>query len=256
MSDIDNITILHTGGASNSDQNASIGGVVSSVAVAAQSASGITNVTGVTIDGARGNTVGNGTLSFTNSTTTLTWAQSGGTAGTAVDVSADGTYYLKDIDDIATLEITVASASLPVSDQSDTIAVTNIDNNMFDDIAGVEGFVGDTEYRVFALKNTSGTTGFLVSLWIAAQPGGDSTLEIGLYTGGVNAAAPALTNESTAPAGGDVTFSAPATQATGLQVTLAAGDYQCFYLKRSIAAGEYAEVAGDVLQLGISAIAT
>ena len=254
MSDIDNIIILHTGGASNSDPDASLGGVVSSVAVATQTATGITNITGVVIASARGNAVGNGTLAYTSSGTTITWAQAGGGAGTAVNIGTNGTYYVKDVDGIATLELTVTAASLPGTNQSDTIAVANVDDNFFDDIAGVEGFVGDTEYRVFALKNTAASA-YLVSLWLASQPGGDSTLQIGLYTGGNNATAPTLADENTAPAGGDVTFSAPSTQATGLQVTLAAGDYRCFYIQRTIAAGEYAEVTNDVFGLGLSAIA-
>jgi hypothetical protein len=253
MSDIDNIIILHTGGASNSDPDTSLGGVVSSVAVAAQTASGLSNITGVAFgDIIRGNVTGDGTLDFDG--TNLAWDDGDGTLGAAVNVSSDGTYWLKDDDSIATVEVVVTAASLPVGAAGDTITIANVDNNLLDDIAGVEGFVGDTEYRVFALKNTAASA-YLVSLWIANQPGGDSTLEIGLYTGGNNATAPTLTDENTAPAGGDVTFSAPSTQATGLQVTLAAGDYRCFYIKRTIAAGEYAEVTNDVFALGLSAIA-
>lgn len=254
MSDVDNIKVFLTGGAANDDPNASLGGAVSSHEVLAQSASGLSNITGIAFgNGIRGNTVGAGTLAYTNATQTITWAQSGGAAGEAVDISADGTYYLKDADGIATLEITVTAASLPGTDQSDTITIANIANEKWDDISGVEGFNGDTEYRWFALKNTHATKTYLLKLWIHSQPSGNDTLQIGLYESGgtptKNTEASTLADENTAPSGTEVTFSAPADIASGLSITLAPGDYICYAERRDIVAGEYAEVTADVSAL-------
>lgn len=88
--------------------------------------SGASNITGVTIDFvSHGNTDANGTLSFINSSTSATWqAGADSAAGSAVDISSNGTYTLKSDTEDCFIEITVVSASLPTSDQSDTIQLS------------------------------------------------------------------------------------------------------------------------------------
>ena len=92
-------------------------------------ATGIVNVTGVTIDRALyANLEGAGTLRYKNGTTALTWQAPGSaTEGAEVDVSIDGTYVIEDGEDVnKALVVTVVAASLPGSDQNDTITLAYI----------------------------------------------------------------------------------------------------------------------------------
>jgi len=73
--------LYYTGGGSNSTLSSSIGGAISSVRVPNQSTTGLALVTGVTINDATGNAIGAGTLSYTSSTQTLTWADFGNSSG-------------------------------------------------------------------------------------------------------------------------------------------------------------------------------
>lgn len=85
-----------------------------------------TNITGVTVDyAASATTAGNGTLTFTFSGKTLTWAAQGDTAGAAVDVSAGGYFTLQSGTASHSIHITVAAAALPGTDKADAdIAVS------------------------------------------------------------------------------------------------------------------------------------
>lgn len=79
-----------------------------------------TNVTGVTLNRAEKScAVGDGTLSFTFATTSLTWAANGDSAGAAMDVSGGGDFTLESSTDGNALHITVDAGSLPGSDKSD-----------------------------------------------------------------------------------------------------------------------------------------
>lgn len=243
-----------SGGAANADPAQSLGGLKSSHVVLSQQASGLSNVTGVSVSNASGNATGAGTLTYTHTGTTLSWAQNGGAAGAAVDVSAGGDFWLEDADGIAAIKVNVTPGSLPGSDQSDALTISHVDNDVFDNISGLEGYNGMDDYRWLVVGNTHGSQSFLFNLWIAQQPTGAATLEMGLYTGGVNSDPPVLANENTAPVGGDVVFSSPADEGAALSLTLAAGDYVQFCLHRNIAAGQRAEVAAD-FALGYSVLA-
>ena len=86
-----------------------------------------TNVTGVTVNYAESTcTTGNGTLTFTFSGTTLAWkAQGDGTAGTAVNVSAGGTFTLQSGTANHSISVTVAASAIPGTDKTDAdIAVS------------------------------------------------------------------------------------------------------------------------------------
>lgn len=87
-----------------------------------------TNVTGVTVNYANAaTTAGNGTLSYTFATKTLTWkAQGDATAGAGVDVTAGGYFTLQSGTANHEIHVTVAAGALAGSDKSDTdIAVSS-----------------------------------------------------------------------------------------------------------------------------------
>jgi len=158
-----------SGGSGNTDPDLSLGGDMSSERVLSQSASGITNITGVTIAYASGNAVGAGTLAFNATGDTLTWTPNGGSAGAAVPVGADGKYTI--LGSAGFLLVTVVAASLPVGNQSDAITIANIANETFDDVTKAESFAGDVEYRCLYLTNTHDTDPFLdVVAFVPFQP--------------------------------------------------------------------------------------
>lgn len=157
------LEIRLSGGSGNTDPNASLGGVMSSERVLAQSAAAPTNITGVAINFAAGNALGNGTLTFTKATNRLQWTPFGGTIGTAVDISADGRYTIKGGgSNPGFVLVTVTFASLPGANQTDTnITIANIANELFDDVSKAESFAGDNEYRCAYLYNAHPTDSFL-----------------------------------------------------------------------------------------------
>ncbi|NOQ30254.1 MAG: hypothetical protein GQ570_03930 [Helicobacteraceae bacterium] len=258
---VSNLEIQLSGGAANSDQNASLGGIISNVRVLAQSTSGISTVTGVVIDDASGNALGDGTLSFTyNGGTgkTLSWQDfADGSAGSSIDVDVDGTYAIASSGG-GYLFVTVTSASLAVADQSDTITVTNVTNGTFDDISSSESFNGDTEYRGFYIKNTHGIdTAFGVKIWIDSQPVGADSLAIGVDPAGVGdgstgGVAVTIANEGVAPSG--VTFTTPGSQGAGILIgDLLPGQCAAYWQRRVIPAETTVKTLNDVSTLGFSA---
>lgn len=140
-----------SGGAANMDPDASLGGAVSGERVASQSASGISNISGVTIDYAAGNPEGAGTLEYFSADDSFIWTPFGSSAGDPVIVTEDGRYAVRG--SIGMLSLEVDFSALPVGDESDTITVANIANETFDDVAKSESFNGDVEYRCIYLKN-------------------------------------------------------------------------------------------------------
>lgn len=142
------------------------GGAIGAVRVLSQTATGITTLSGVTIDDAMGNAVGDGTLSFTYATTKLTWTPYGGSSGTAVDVSSDGTYAIQAANDGGYLEVTVVASSLPGANVSNTITIAGQDQKVFDDWTKDETDAGTTRHRCLYFKNTGAESLKSGKLWV------------------------------------------------------------------------------------------
>ena len=177
---IGDLKVRLSGGVSNTDPNGALGGAMSTVAgglVDSQTASAPTNVTGVVIDDAVDNALGNGTLTYTFTGDLLKWAANGDTAGADVDVSVNGVYTLFSATD-GYIVVTVTSASLPGSNQNDAdITIAHISNNLFDDISGDDSLAGDIEYRGIYVENSHATdTMTNVTIWIKDQPSGPDNL--------------------------------------------------------------------------------
>lgn len=254
------LEIRLSGGAGNTDPDASLGGIMSSERVYSQSASAPTNCTGITIDDGKSNALGDGTLAFTFSATTATWTPSGGSVGPAVDISVDGRYALEDSTGNQQIHITVVSASLPGSDQSDTdITIANIANEVFDDIAKQESLNGDTEYRCVYLYNAHPTDQALnTTIWRESDATGADTLSlaadlVGVGDGSTTGVADTVANESTAPDPA-LTFTAPTTFGTGIVLgTLNAAQAVAFWEKRVVPAETTVSTALDLSEIGIGA---
>lgn len=243
------LNLYLSGGAVNSDPQASLGGAKSSTEVLSQTAGSPTNVTGVMINYAAGNAAGDGTLAYTDSSTSLTWAGAGAGAGDPVDVSSNGDYLVED-DSGGYIEVTVTAGSLPGSDQSDTDITIAFDaENLWDDIDKLESFSGHTDYRCIYVQNDGAETIFSAKSWIAAQAGGDATFELGVDPAGKNSTGTSIGSETSAPAG--VSFSAADGEGSALSlgVDLGAGDYIALWIKRIVPASSTGNVATDVAVL-------
>ncbi len=127
-------------------------------------------------------------------------------------------------------------------------------NNLFDDVSSDESSAGDTEYRCIYVKNNHGSLTLQNAvIWIDTDtPSTDSDVDIGLGTSAINGTEQSVADEDTAPAG--VTFSSPASKATGLSIgNIPAGQHKAVWLERVISPGAAAfnsdsvilKVAGD-----------
>ncbi len=244
-----------SGGASNADPNAALGGVRSSYKVLSKSGTGISNITGVTVDDAPGSADGAGTLAFTASGKTLTWTPNGGTAGSPISLTGDGRYAIPG--SAGYLFVTVVDASLPVTDQNDTITVTQLANQLFDDISKTESYAGDTEYRCFYLYNAHSTDPFVgAKIYISTQTTGADDIAIGKDPAGVgdgstSGVATTIANEGTAPTG--VTFSAPANIGSAISIgQLNAGQSAAVWEKRTVPAATVTSTSNDLSALTIN----
>ena len=251
--------LYHTGAGANADPALDLGGDISSVRVLNQTTSGLSLVTGVTIDDALGNAVGAGTLTYTLSGQTLTWTPFSGSAGTPVAVAADGRYCIQGAGTLAgALFVTVVAASLPGSNTSDTITVANQTEKYFKNLTKAESLTGIIKYHCFAVKNIHASMSMIsVLAWIAANTPGQDNVTIGidpLAAGDGATTSPAvIANENTAPAG--VTFVNPTT-ITHADVlafgTLTFGQVRFFWLRQQVPANVSVATTADTLNLGLS----
>jgi len=120
------------------------------------------NVTGVVIDRiAAFNDLGVGTLEFIfnggGGSEALRWTAPGDTAGSQVNTPSDATYTLTSGDISKALRVTVTFASLPGSDQSDSITLTQPRHRFQGPILGAENAAGVIRYPAFFVKNGHAT---------------------------------------------------------------------------------------------------
>lgn len=244
------IGLFLSGGASNSDPNAALGGIISSTRFLSQNATGVT-MGGVTVNDAAENAIGLGTLAYLVSGQTLTWTPPSGAAGVAVPVGVNGTYIIRGAGTTAGyLRVTVVAASLPASNVSQTVTIANRDNNLFDDVTKAEALAGNINYRCIYIKNTHATdTATNVSLWIHQDSLGADTIAIGADPAGVGdgsttGVATTIINEATAPAG--VTFSQPLSEAAAINLgTFTFGTGRAVWIKRDVPVGTLVATADD-----------
>jgi len=178
----------------------------------------------------------------------LTWQPPGEGYGAQVDVSSNGEYVIEGYDGTAAIVVNVVSASLPGTAQNETVAISYIQEELFDDIESAEALNGDTEYRCIYFKNTD-TASRTVKIWLEALDTGGATIAYGLDPGGVNAVAQIIQNENVAPYG--VSFSTPADINTALSFTLAQNQYHPVWVKRNIAGGEKPQY-NDVMTMAVN----
>lgn len=250
-----------SGGAANTSAAASLGGAISTQTtglIVGRTTSGLSTVTGVVILDAPNSAIGNGTLAYTASGTTATWAGNGASAGTPVNIGSTGRYILQDSNG-GRLHISVTSGSLAVGNASDTITVAAKANGLFDNVSNAEALAGDTEYRCFYVKNAhSADSLYDVKLYIGSNTSGDDAIQLGLDLAGVGdgattGLADTVGDENTAPDPA-VTFTTAADLGNALSIgVLAAGECHAVWQKRIVSASTTNATTNDVSTLIVSA---
>lgn len=120
------------------------------------------------------------------------------------------------------------------------VVVTNVANNLFDDVSASESGSGDTEYRCFYIENANAAAKTLEAavIWIDALSASASTeFDIGLDPAAIGSTSTTtIANEGAAPVG--ITFSRPTTKATGLLIgNIPAGSKKAIWIRRTVSAG-------------------
>ncbi len=248
MADLADIQLLLSG------TDGTTGGAIGSNEVLSQTATyKTTAITGVTLADAAGNGIGDGTLTYTHSSTSLTWVPNNGGAGTAVDVvtDGDGTYVIQGSSDGGFIDCTIVGASLPTSNTTVTVTIAEDMNEIYDDVTKDESDSGVTRYRCIYYKNNSSDAKKAAKLWISSNTDGADTISIALDAAGLNATAATIADENTAPAG--ATFTAPSTEATALSIgDIPANQYYAFWVKQEVPAGTDTETLKNHFRLGHS----
>ncbi len=228
------LTGAATDGGAQTDPNLSLGGKRSGTILRSLNASALANVAGAVIVDASANCgAGNATLAFTAAGQTLAFTAPGDTAGAAVAVGVSGTYELYSGTPAKYLIVTVTAASLPAANASDTIALTNAIDNLFDSVGSGEAQAGRTEYRALIVKNDSAYTMYGMIVWLAQNtPFPSDEVQIGIETPVANAIQIVM-NETTAPTG--ITWSLAASEAAALTAgNLAAGATVGIWIRRVV----------------------
>ena len=146
----------------------------------------------------------------------IVWYLSGGAANTSPNLSLGG-----------------ARSSTIISDRAFA--------GLFGDVSAAQRLAGIVRYRCFYVRvQTANAYGLLapVRAWIAEQPAGDDLIAIGLDPAGKNGVATTIPDQTMAPAG--VTFSAPASDAAGIELSDAPyvnGDYCAVWVRDTVPAG-------------------
>ena len=255
---IGSLRLAYSGGATNEDQAASLGGAISTATNSKPKSQNTTvppTITGVVILDAMNNEPGAGTLAWNATSEALTWQPFGAVEGVGLAVTEDGVYTIGSSAGYLVVEVTYAS--LPGSTLQDSIVVSNAPNETFDNITANQSLAGYTDYRCFYVINDHPTeTAADVRLFVKKQPDGADTISLALDPNGLNASAsgPLADEEDSGEVLVGLSFSAPATSSSGIQLgDLGPGDYRAFWIRRTVPAETSSQVVNNTSALGISA---
>lgn len=169
-----NLVFRLSGGAANTTPDLSLGGAVSSTVMQAQQATAI-NMAGVGIAYSGGLTPGSThSIRHTIVSGTHYFELKDGTDvsyGPAVAVGESGTIYLAG-QNRGAVGLTITFGALGSVAQTEQFSVTNVKNNLFDDVTKTDALNGKVEYRCIYLYNNHPTESFLqVALFGYGQAG-------------------------------------------------------------------------------------
>lgn len=223
-----------------------LGGAITATELLSQTATLASSISGVTVIDAADNALGTGTLRFDASESAFYYDPPGGEEGAAVVVSGTGEIAVRGAGSTAGyIRLSITFGSLPVSDASRTVTITNDAAELFDDVLKSEALAGLVDYRCFYLKNTHATDAIAAAgIWIHADSVGGDSIAIGLDPAGVGATGATIADDSTPPVG--VTFSTPSTEAAALAIAaMDAGESIAIWVRRTVPAVTSTAVADD-----------
>lgn len=137
---------------------------------------------------------------------------------------------------------TAGTAATSLGDQISTTEMPDATlNALFDDVSGAENAASDVEYRCIFIHNSNAANALQsAAVWLSSEVAGGAAIAIGVDTTAASAigaaVAQALTvaDESTAPSG--VSFSSPASFATGVALgDIPAGYCRAIWVRRTAA---------------------
>jgi hypothetical protein len=223
-----------SGGASQTDPNASLGGIMSSETIKSQGQTGL-GIAGITFIDGFSNPENVGTLQL-RAGPTLRWVPAGDAFLNEAGVATDGRYSLHSVGGSAIL-LDVITASLPAPDVDDVLTMANIRNELFDNISSTEAWQGSVDYRCIFITNVHPSITFnTVKIWVEQQPLGEDTLRLGYNSAKKNLDAEVIGSETTAPTG-SVVFGTHESEGTAIDLSpLAATDRWPIWIERTIGA--------------------
>lgn len=255
MANLADFIVRLSGGASNVDPLLALGGAMSTVnngKVLSQAATGLT-LTGVTIDDAMGNPVGSGSLFFDQSANTLRWTPPTSSAGAAVDVTGDGVYAIQGGNDGGVLLVDIVNSSLPSSDATDTIAITNKTLNIFDDVTKAEALAGENDYRGLYFENSHSSDSMTDAVfWIENNTPGQDVVNIADGDEAVDVQLETIANQNTAPTGPDFDSANPIDFASGISIPspFLFSEFKGWWVRRTVPANVTAAQDENTFRIG------
>lgn len=242
MPDISSFEFHLSGGASNANPNASLGGPISSnhlLSMAPALKSGSSAVAGVTIVNAVNMPYSD--ITFTSVAGKLT--VNDGTNSVQITVTANGRYTASLLIN-RWVVVDVISSALGTGNTTGIYNFSYAKNAIFDDVTSSQSAVGSVEYRCVYFKNNSDLQATNVRFWIASQPSGGDAMQIGIDPAGTGTAT-TIASESAAPAG--VVFSSPADIASAIvSGTLNVGQAFALWIRRTVPAGISVGASNDL----------
>ncbi len=129
------------------------------------------------------------------------------------------------------------------------------DNNIFDNITGVENAAGTSDYRCLFVQNNHATlTAIGVTAWLYSQISGGATVSLGVdptaasAKGATSIQAATSATQLTAPAG--VSFSTAASSGTAIALgDIPAGHVRALWIKRTAANSAPLDTDGFVIEI-------
>jgi len=246
----------YSGGSGNSTPASSTGGAKSATLIPLQTLTSTGLITGVTLNEGYANAIGAGTLTYTFSTNTFTWAPYGGTSGLGVQTLTSGRYFVQGANNAGGLSIEIDFASLPSSTTTDTVTAANQTEKWFANQTKEESTAGVNKYHCFVIRNDHATDPIVdTRIFISENTPGADTWAIALdpIVAGSGAVGPTDTGNELTPGAG-LTFVAPSSynHADFLPVgQLLAGECRFFWAKQITPPNIAASYAANTFKLGL-----
>lgn len=231
------LKMYYSGGSSNTDPDASLGGIRSSTAIGGQTMDAFSSITGVTLLDIGGVLDGDATFYYYSSNKTLLWKPPGGVQGPAVSFLGvgSGVFLLESAGGAQDgyVLLSVVEASLPASNTVESLEVSTPSNELFDDILAGDAATGITKNRCLYLRNDHGSESLVqFFLYIASQTPGADMISIAVETSKVgdgSSTGVAITiadEEDSTNQLDSLTFTSPSDLATAINVseTIANGE--------------------------------